>query len=63
MVIFCLCPAGNGQRKMLLSIAVWLSIAHAMYERSVAAGIGTTYLQEAMAFEQDLSRQMENLFD
>jgi hydroxymethylpyrimidine pyrophosphatase-like HAD family hydrolase len=35
---------------MLLSIAVWMSIAHAMYERSVAVGIGTTYLQEAMAF-------------
>ena len=48
---------------MLLSIAVWLSIAHAMYEHSAAAGIGTTYLQEAMAFEQDLSRKMENLFD
>ena len=48
---------------MLLSIAVWMSIAHAMYERSVAVGIGTTYLQEAVAFEQDLSRKMENLFD
>ena len=48
---------------MLLPIAVWMFIARAMYERSMAVGIGTTHLQEAVAFEQDLSRKMENLFD